>query len=225
IIYNNALNRGRINFTLGHEFGHYLMHRVAYPNGFKCSVEDMASWESEYGQREHEANIFASTLLMPLDDFRAQVEDKKQPCLDEMGHCANRYEVSLIAAILKWLQYTTRRTVLVVSRDGFILWARSSKAALKTRLYYKIRNRDPIEIPNNSLAANITELNSSAGSRELDESAWLSNPCTEHVIVSDQYEFTISLLHFGDAERNFEILEEPVEDVVDRMTTTKFSRH
>src|ERR1700733_8244860 len=35
IIYNNAIaSKGRINFTLAHEFGHYLVHREAYPNGF-----------------------------------------------------------------------------------------------------------------------------------------------------------------------------------------------
>src|SRR5688572_22864326 len=53
IFYNSAISsRGRINFTLGHEFGHYLLHRKAYPDGFQCSTEDMATWESEYAQRE-----------------------------------------------------------------------------------------------------------------------------------------------------------------------------
>ena len=34
ILYNSAINSaGRINFTLGHEFGHYLLHRIAYPKG------------------------------------------------------------------------------------------------------------------------------------------------------------------------------------------------
>ncbi|MEQ8692638.1 MAG: ImmA/IrrE family metallo-endopeptidase, partial [Pseudomonadales bacterium] len=42
IIYNNTLNSGRMNFTLGHEFGHYLMHRRDYPCGFRYNTEDMA---------------------------------------------------------------------------------------------------------------------------------------------------------------------------------------
>ena len=50
IIYNSAISStGRINFTLAHEFGHYLLHRRAYPRGFQCSSEDMASWESVFG--------------------------------------------------------------------------------------------------------------------------------------------------------------------------------
>jgi len=34
IIYNGAItSKGRINFTLAHEFGHYLIHRLAHPRG------------------------------------------------------------------------------------------------------------------------------------------------------------------------------------------------
>jgi len=29
-------------------------------------------WDSEYGQVEHQANLFAANFLMPLDDFRAE---------------------------------------------------------------------------------------------------------------------------------------------------------
>jgi hypothetical protein len=42
IIYNNAItSKGRINFTLAHEFGHYLLHRLAYPNGFQCGQQQI----------------------------------------------------------------------------------------------------------------------------------------------------------------------------------------
>src|SRR5689334_2637803 len=71
IIYNDALTSpGRINFTLAHEFGHYLLHRIDYPQGIQCSAQDVAGWDSPYGQIEQQANRFAANLLMPLDDFR-----------------------------------------------------------------------------------------------------------------------------------------------------------
>jgi Zn-dependent peptidase ImmA (M78 family) len=117
---------GRINFTLAHELGHYLIHRVAYPNGFQCGDQDVVRWDSEYGQVEHQANVFAANLLMPLDDYRRQIDARTSADLDMISHCADRYRVSLIAALLRWLEYTERRVVLVVSRDGFILWARTS---------------------------------------------------------------------------------------------------
>lgn len=218
IFYNSAItSRGRINFTLGHEFGHYLLHREAYPDGFRCSTEDMATWESEFGQRENEANVFAATLLMPLDDFRAQIAADAKPDFEDLGAGADRYDVSLIAATLRWLQYTARRSMLVVSRDGFILWARSSKRALHSGLYFKTRNRPPIEIPAESLAANTKSLVGSSDVCELDNEVWLHQPCTEQVVLSEQYDFTLSLLHFPDADHRSEPLEEELEDTADRM--------
>lgn len=217
IFYNDALSPGRINFTLGHEFGHYLMHRKLYPNGFQCSTEDMARWNSEYGQRENEANRFAATLLMPLDDFRNQIDARKRSDFDELGACADRYDVSLIAAILRWLQYTTRRAMLVVSRDGYILWARSSGPAYRSGLFFKTNDRSPIEVPQASLAANPQTFSGPSSSCDFGDDVWLKRPCTEQVILSDQYDFTLSLLHFGDAEINTEHLEEAIEDTVDRM--------
>lgn len=51
IFYNDGIaSEGRINFTLAHEFGHYLMHRIAYPNGFRCGQQDVVRWDSTYGR-------------------------------------------------------------------------------------------------------------------------------------------------------------------------------
>jgi hypothetical protein len=109
------------------------------------------------------------------------------------------------------------RSVLVVSRDDFILWARSSKTALRSGLYFKTRDRPPIEISRHSLAAQLKKLGTSSTVREFDANIWFHEPCTEHVILSDQYDFTISLLHFGEAEYRSEETEEPIEDMADRM--------
>ena len=41
IFYNSTIaSEGRINFTLGHEFGHYLIHRLAYPDGIRCGEQE-----------------------------------------------------------------------------------------------------------------------------------------------------------------------------------------
>tara|TARA_R110001606_G_scaffold16827_3_gene66634 strand:+ start:477 stop:1388 length:912 start_codon:yes stop_codon:yes gene_type:complete len=222
IFYNSAISSpGRINFTLGHEFGHYLLHRAAYPKGIQCSDEDMASWESEYGKLEQQANTFAANLLMPLDDFREQIDARYRPTLDEVGECANRYQASLIAAILRWLKFTERRALLVVSKEGFILWARSSEPALKSGLYYKTRNMPPIELHALSLAAQRSLVVGRTGSTEHEQGVWLNEPCREHVLFSDQYDFTISLLHFDDREPSWEPAEAADEDTYDRMVNRK----
>lgn len=216
IIYNDAItSAGRINFTLGHEFGHYLLHRLAHPEGLECGDQDMVRWDSEYAQVEQQANEFAVALLMPLDDFRRQIHPKAKPTLDDIGGCAQRYDVSLIAAALRWLQYTERRSVLVVSRDGYILWARSSDRALKTGAYFKTAGRSPIEVPRLSLASSSSLIN--AGPAEYDADVWFSEPCEEIALVSDRYDFTISLLHLGEAEWRNRLEEEPTEDAFDLM--------
>ena len=143
-------SKGRINFTIAHEFGHYLLHRKRFPNGVKCNPEDMVKWDSECNRVEAEANRFAAGLLMPLDDFRTQLPATQKADLGALSGCADRYEVSLTAAILRWLSYTQRRAILVVSRDGYVLWARSSAPAFKSGAYIKLAGRPPREIPSES---------------------------------------------------------------------------
>jgi len=198
IIYNKSIaSPGRINFTLAHEFGHYLLHRLQFPDGLECGQQDMMRWDSEYRQIESQANEFASGLLMPLDDFRRRIDGKAKPTLDDLGGCADRYGTSLVAATLRWLQFTERRSVLVVSRDGFILWGRSSTKALKTGAYFKTSGRPPIPVPDQSLAAQPGLLDRRRGLLAHDEDVWFAEPCEEIALASDQYDFTISLLHLG----------------------------
>lgn len=217
IVYNEAIrSSGRKNFTLGHEFGHYLLHRLAYPDGLECGDQDMVRWDSEYAQVEQQANEFAVGLLMPLDDFRKKIDPKAKPSLDDIGSCAARYDVSLIAATLRWLQYTERRSVLVISRDGYILWARSSERALRTGAYFRTAGRPPIAVPALSLAACPDPFNN-MGMVVHDADVWFAEPCDEIALVSDHYDFTISLLHLGRAEWQNRVDEEPVDDAFDMM--------
>lgn len=219
ILFNSEISSpGRINFTLAHEFGHYLLHRLDYPNGIECNARDIVRWESEYAQIEHQANVFAANLLMPLDDFRLRIGDKDRPGLVDLGECADRYQVSLIAATLRWVQYTRRRACLVLSRDGFVLWARSSKRAWRTGLFIKTVDRPPVPIPDLSLASRHDSLDGGRGAMRHAPGVWFPEECEELVLFSDQYDFTISLLHFSNAVDRHEKDEEPEEDVADRFS-------
>lgn len=229
IIYNSRVaSPGRVNFTVAHEFGHYLLHRMQFPDGIECAPQDMMRWDSEYRQMEAQANDFAASLLMPLDDFRRQIDARAKPTLDDLGGCAQRYGVSLVAATLRWLQYTERRAVMVVSRDGFILWARSSTAALRTRAYFKTAGRPALAVPASSLAAKRELLEKSRGQMTHDGNVWFAEPCEEIALVSDQYDFTISLLHLERMIRlnRFDELadEDDSFDVIMRRMRGKLSR-
>jgi len=193
ILYNSAISsKGRINFTLGHEFGHYLLHRHRSGDPIYCSRQDMWDWDSAYGMMESEANRFASQLLMPFDDFRAQTADFRRPTLSQFEPLRDRYEVSMTAVVLKWLELTKRRAMIVVSRDGFIDWAWSSKPLIKTGVYYKARQR-VIPVPEGSLAARghrsaLSETMHPAG-------VWIGREdVLESVICSEYHDMIISLL-------------------------------
>jgi hypothetical protein len=194
ILYNNGIaSKGRINFTLAHEFGHYLIHRLAFPEGMRCSQQDVVRWDSEYKQVEHEANTFAAFLLMPLDDYRRQIDARSVATFDLLSHCAQRYEVSLVAATLRWLRYTERRAVLVVSRDGFILWARSSEVAFKSGIYIKTSGR-VVPVPDTSVAARPDAFVDARLGVNHPAGVWFPEPCQEMSIVSENYDFTLSLI-------------------------------
>ena len=220
IIYNNSIvSKGRVNFTLAHELGHYLLHREDYPEGPKCNSEDMMRVDSEYKKIEQHANIFAANLLMPFDDFRKQINAKEKPTFDEISGCAERYQTSLLATALRWLEYTERRSLIVVSRDGFILWSRASASAFKTGLYFKTVGKDPIPIPDASLSAKMAmaPLSHKNEITKHDAEVWFSEPCDEMTLTSDRYDVVISLLHFDDAPTYMKLEEEPELDTFDKM--------
>lgn len=192
IIYNNEIeSEGRINFTIAHEFGHYLMHRNIHPDNFECTTTQTLDWDSKLGQIEAEANKFAATLLMPLDDYRKQIPEHINPDINQISLCSERYGVSLTAAILRWLDYTTKAAMVIASRDGFILWSRSSKKAMSNYCYFKVSGMPPIQMPMESLVFQNTS------SVELkSDGVWFNSICTEKIIVSDKYDFTLSILNF-----------------------------
>lgn len=216
IIYNDAIkSNGRINFTLAHEFGHYLLHRLAYPDGFRCGQQQIVRWDSEYGQIEHQANVFATNFLMPLDDFRRQLPPREAVDIDVIRDCAVRYGVSFVAATLRWLSYTEKRAILVVSRDGFILWARSSEPALRTGAFFRT-SAGPIEIPATALPSRPELLVDGRGSVDHPRGVWLPEPAHEMTIHAEQYDFALSLLLLDDKRLAFFDDVEEETDMYDR---------
>ena len=211
ILYNPDIrSAGRINYTLGHEWGHYLCHRHEAPTGFQCGESDVLGGSRE---QEREADQFASYLLMPLDDYRAQVGNERLN-LDLLKHCADRYDVSLTAAALKWLESTSLCAAVVVATNGFVLWCRRSAGAAQAGIFFA----RGMELPQGSLAADGNRL-ASADGLDLPSGVWWSRPVREVAIFADSYEMTISLLIFEDQD----VLPEGWEDEIVEDTFDRFS--
>jgi hypothetical protein len=141
---------------------------------------------------EAEANRFASHLLIPLDDFRIQTASFKRPTLEQFEPLRDRYEVSLTAAVLKWLESTDRRAMLVVSKDGFIDWSWGSTPLFKSGVFFKAK-QETIPIPDASLAA----LARTGSDKSDQHPAGVWNPqesVFESIVVSEYHDMTLSLL-------------------------------
>lgn len=74
ILYDVRQGPRRRSFTIGHELGHYLLHRgmieETMPGGLYCSEADVQQGQGS-SAIEKEADLFAATLLMPFVSVRA----------------------------------------------------------------------------------------------------------------------------------------------------------
>lgn len=185
---------GRINFTIAHEFGHYLLHRQLQES-FRCGQSEMLDYESQTSKKlESEANKFASYLLMPANDFRTQI-DGQIVSVALISHCAARYGTTFTATALKWIELTHEAAMLVVARDEFICWSYPSKLARRLNCYLPPSTAVPQSSLDWSNGSRIK--NSQNTSRPVSAGVWHNTlEAEESVIISDQFELTIFLVRF-----------------------------
>ncbi len=216
IIYNSTgISDGRKRFTIAHEYGHYLAHRQMLPEGVEC--DSKAITRRDGAGIEKEADEFAAYLLMPFDDFKVRIPPPDKPSIDDLIACANRYGVSLIAATLRWLEYTERRAVFVVSRDGGAKWACSSEPAYRSGRFIRT-TKETYMLPETSAA--VREQFDSAGRASAihPPGVWFPEETEEVTIRSRTYDLSLTLLHLPREVRYAPIME-PVEvDTFDRLT-------
>ncbi|AMP02115.1 hypothetical protein CAter282_4351 [Collimonas arenae] len=194
ISYDEAVTvPGRINFTIAHELGHYLLHRKVRDT-FQCGVTEMMDYGSLESKRlESQANTFASYLLMPRNDFDDQIKGQ-EISFELLGHCAERYQTSLTATALKWLEFTAEPAMLVVAdHDEFIRWSFCSQSAKRLGAY-----KSPGEmVPSSALDYLKENTSSSRSPRRVEAGVWHpTEEAIESAIVSDQFEQLIFLIRF-----------------------------
>ena len=220
--------RGRERFTLAHEFGHYMLHRRPLtaehyrtgelPDGFEfdCLPLQANHWKDAEKEREEEADTFAAYLLMPIDDYRSQGAGQEMT-RDLLSHVTNRYGVSLLDAVRKWIEFTDSRAAMVVARDGFALWGRASTAAYKSGIFIP----SGMPIPDGSIVG----IGPTAQQAETDRPITLpagvwsfrqgSEPVRELAIFSERLGMSVSLLQFDKDPHVGEIDDEEPMDTYD----------
>ncbi len=131
IIYNNNIREeGRKNFTLGHELGHFILHKDR--KELRCSLADLTNFSANpthAANIEQEANRFAVTLLMPPDDFRRSIKGTAAS-VAHLSQLADRYQTSLTATAYRMVELSPQALALVIVKDGRIhRWRRNDRMA------------------------------------------------------------------------------------------------
>ncbi|MCI0620507.1 MAG: ImmA/IrrE family metallo-endopeptidase [Acidobacteria bacterium] len=135
IIYNERIREeGRKNFTIGHEFGHFFLHREK--KELRCSLDNLTEFNSKPhpDNIEVEANCFSANLLMPTDDLRCQLKGRDIN-LDLAGILTDRYQTTLTAVSLRIVEVTHKPAALIVSKGGMVRWWRRNDAMAQCGLW------------------------------------------------------------------------------------------
>jgi hypothetical protein len=74
-------NRGRDRFSIGHEFGHWSMHRG---QSFYCRAENFGNYTKADKLKEKQADEFSSRLLMPTSLLRPKIGKLRALSLNDL---------------------------------------------------------------------------------------------------------------------------------------------
>ena len=218
IVCSTGQSPGRRNFTIAHEFGHYILHRGMiesggeYDGGIYCNERNVHQGVGP--DIERQADQFAANLLMPFHDCRKLLSARMRPDFEVLGALAKRYGVSLTAVILRWLEYTETRALMVVSNEGFAHWAKASEAAYKSGAYISTRNT-AFELPSAATAVTGDHSDEAKAGIPRPRGCWFNEPVVEMCIRSDRYDQEITLIHLENNDPKHHE-SEAFEDVYDR---------
>jgi Zn-dependent peptidase ImmA (M78 family) len=119
VINSRVKDPGRRSFTGAHELGHYSLHRDR--KELRCSFEDLVDMAPHPVNIEQEANEFAMTLLMPIDDVREQ-SGHDVPSISMVKRLAARYGTSLTATALRLRESSSVAFALAYVVSGRLKW-------------------------------------------------------------------------------------------------------
>jgi hypothetical protein len=116
-------HEGSRNFSIAHELGHRQLAHPASSLSRLCAV--VRAREHVDRGIEHAANAFAAELLMPARLLRRRCE-VSPVSLEPARQIAEEFNVTLMAAALRFVELTSERCALVFSRDSVVVWASPS---------------------------------------------------------------------------------------------------
>lgn len=116
--------RGRERFSVGHELGHWEMHRG---KSFACRADDPDRNLVSDRPREREADEYSAHLLMPSVFFSATVKGLGKPGFKELEALSNDYETSLLATAIRLADIDTLPVVVACYSAQGLKWSKPAK--------------------------------------------------------------------------------------------------
>lgn len=109
----NQLYPARTRFSVGHELGHFLLHRDK-KNEFLCHQRDMTDWFSTEAQKrlEVEANEFSIEFLIP-QVFANPILKKQRPGWAVVDELIEIFQMSTTASVKRFIELSSEPVAAV----------------------------------------------------------------------------------------------------------------
>lgn len=198
---------GRINFTVGHELGHYFLPdhcQILCPRD--GSRHDCCP-ESSANEKEVEADRFAAELLMPTDIFCKKMGtlDRANGGLGTIKELTDVFATSLTATANKYVQHNDACCIIVVSDNEKIKYAFFSDS-LKEKLEGMERFLKDKSLPPKALARRISLGSSDEDQRICYLDEWVNGApeieFSEEVVSLGQFGRILTVIYSDDADWN-----------------------
>ncbi|WP_354678496.1 ImmA/IrrE family metallo-endopeptidase [Cupriavidus plantarum] len=113
-------NHGRERFSVGHELGHWNLHRG---KSFRCRVDDLSENLASDTVLEKEADSYAAHLLMPRALFDPAIRSgAKIPSFKHIEEVAQAFEVSMAAAVIRMAEVDSLPVIVASYSAKGIRW-------------------------------------------------------------------------------------------------------
>ncbi|MDJ1498948.1 ImmA/IrrE family metallo-endopeptidase [Cytophagaceae bacterium DM2B3-1] len=191
--------RGR--FTLAHELGHYFID--CHREGLKRKILNSHPSNNiliQHETIEAEADYFASCLLMPKNKLRSFTGGKSFS-FDLLYELSNAFDVSLTAAILRFVEVGTHEIMVVFSENNQVKWYQRSADFPALPNKFRVGGN----LPPTSVAGEFFRNKHSryTGIEPISLDDWFyyrhgapSYPLYEQCFYSDIYNYVISVIWF-----------------------------
>jgi IrrE N-terminal-like domain len=183
--------RVRQRFSVGHELGHWALHRG---QSFRCRVVDPSENLATHQEKEQEADAYAAHLLLPGPIFLPMLAASTTPSFTALRDIASEFEASVLATALRTVGSNAIPAVLTCHEGKNLRWFQFARDV--PRRWYLKRELDSDAFAYEAIANGKLE----RGFRMSSADSWFTNSdadnyeVKEHSLVRGSEVLTLILL-------------------------------